>query len=651
MGRATRAAGLVLAIALGASAWVMAAPAAPAAVGAPAQSEPAQDCDWPQWGQAVQRDFSYPCETELSVDRAADLQPIWFFNSRDTVTATPAVVGSTLYVGDWSGNFYALNTKTGKPRWRYKAPLHGQVYAGQIVSSAAVAEVDGVETVYFASGKTMFALRTKDGKVRWRYEIGRPGDDDDPSEIESSPLVVDGMVVFGSDVHNSLDGEPAGVYALDAATGKERWQTITAPTDGDGATGSGCGDVWGSATADLESRTVFVGTGNCNTSPEGWGRFAEALLALDLDTGDVRWTYQPHPPNNDDLDFAGAPNLFEANGRKLVGLGNKDAVYYAVDRATGELVWKTQVTEPGIEGPNYSTGGFIGATAVDDGLIVGGTAIGGPCPCMHALHSNTGKIAWQQSEAAPTFATSALVNGVAFSGSTTDFTLRALDASTGKVLWSQQLVGGIAGGVAVSGDLVVAVAGIREPGIEAAGTDSGVYGFTLGPPGTTATTAAPQGTLPPTTVAPPPTAPDPNAPSGDRCLGVPCSLPFDLKAPPPGTTPSMTILIRPQPFRIEVRADDLGDPDAWLRPGSPTATKGAVTYGVFGSDDALKGALLCVLDADFDCVSDVAPADPTRLYNRISILAIANTPELPAASEGFDRLVTTVALEHPLSFK
>ena len=111
---------------------------------APTQSEPAQDCDWPQWGQAVQRDFSYPCETDLAVDTAADLQPIWFFNSRDTVTATPAVVGSTLYVGDWSGNFYALDTKTGKPRWRYKAPLHGQVYAGQIVSSAAVAEVDGV---------------------------------------------------------------------------------------------------------------------------------------------------------------------------------------------------------------------------------------------------------------------------------------------------------------------------------------------------------------------------------------------------------------------------------------------------------------------------------------------------------------------------
>ena len=396
---------------------------------------------------------------------------------------------------------------------------------------------------------------------------------------------------------------------------------------------------------------MLAGTANCPSSPDGWNAYSESIFAVDLDTGVPKWSFQPRGASNNDFDFAGAPNLFEAGGRALVGLGGKDGIYYALDRVTGKLVWKTTASTPRVQSPNYSTGGFIGATAVDDGLVVGGTAIGGPCPCLHGIHTDTGKIAWQQSEAAPTFATSALVNGVAFSGSTTDFTLRALDARNGKVLWSQQLVGGVAGGAAVSGDLVVAVAGIREPGIEAAGTDSGVYGFTLGPEGTTATTAAPKGTLPPTTVAPPPGPPDPNASPDGRCIGVPCSLPFDLKAPPAGTAPSMAILIRPQPFRIEVRADDLGDPNEWLRAGSPTESKGAVTFGVFASDDALKGSLLCVLDADFDCVSEVPPSDPNRFYNRISILAIANTPELPAASEGFDRLVTTVALEHPLNFK
>src|SRR5438876_123300 len=83
------------------------------------------------------------------------------------------------------------------------------------------------------------------------------------------------------------------------------------------------------------------------------------------------------------------------------------------------------------------------------GLAVRGTAIGGPCPCLHGIDADTGAIVWQQGDAAPTFAPSAIVNGVGFSGSTTDFTLRAVDLETGRVLWSQPLAGGIAGGVAV----------------------------------------------------------------------------------------------------------------------------------------------------------------------------------------------------------
>src|SRR4029078_9551612 len=128
---------------------------------------------------------------------------------------------------------------------------------------------------------------------------------------------------------------------------------------------------------------------------------------------------------------------FAVKGRALVGLGGKDGVYYALDRVTGKLVWKRAASEPRVQSPNFSTGGFIGATAVDDGVIVGGTAIGGPCPCAHGIRTDTGAFAWQQSESSPTFASSAIVNGVAFSGSTTDFTLRAIDLHTGKVLWSQ----------------------------------------------------------------------------------------------------------------------------------------------------------------------------------------------------------------------
>jgi polyvinyl alcohol dehydrogenase (cytochrome) len=590
------------------------------------------------WGHGVTRTFAYPCPTGISPETAPKLKLRWFFNAGDVVTASPAVVGDTVYVGDWSGTFYALGRDDGTVRWKYATKVHPTMYAGQIVSSAAVADVAGEQTVYFGGGKTLYALRTRDGSLRWKHELGRPGDGDDPTEIESSPVVVNGMVILGWDVHNSATGEPAGVLALDAATGRQRW--VFDPEEG---RPTGCGDVWSSPSVDVDAGLVFAATGNCPSSPEGWRRYTEAMFALDLASGRPRWVYQPHPPNNDDLDFAGAPNLFTgADGRKLVGLGNKDGVYYTVDRATGAPVWQRKATEPGLTEPgsNFSTGGFIGPTAYDDGAIVGGTAIGGS-PFLHALDASTGTIRWQQSEPAATYGAAAIANGVVFLGGT-DFTFRAFDLRSGQVLWSQEMKGAVAGGAAVVDDDVVAVAGIREPGLDEKSRTSGVYLFSLrgGPvPTTTSTTAAPE---------PPPTGS--TAPLGPQeCVDTACSVAFTLIEPPAGLTPSMTLRVTRQPWRVEAHANGLGDPNAWLRPGSPAAREGAVAFALFISerDDNPTGGILCVLDAGLSCTSSAIPRAGAT-YNRITLLAVKDTTRLPSITEGVNRLVATQAFNPPL---
>jgi polyvinyl alcohol dehydrogenase (cytochrome) len=609
----------------------------------PAGQGPIDRCDWSAWGHGVDRTFSYPCDTRLSPATVSDLSRIWFFNAEDTVTATPAVVGSTVYVGDWSGNFYAIALTDGKLRWQYAAEIHPTVYAGQIVSSAAVADVDGTRTVYFGAGKTLYALRARDGSLRWKHELGDAGDGDDPTEIEASPVVVDDLVIFGSDVHNSDAGEPAGVYALDAATGEERWATITAPTEGEGATGPGCGDVWGSASVDRERGLVYVGTGNCVTD-EGWGRFSEAVVALELDDGNVRWTYQPHEQNHDDLDFAGAPNLFTGADQPLVGLGNKDAAYYALDPETGSLVWEAQATEPGIPRPggNFSTGGFIGPTAVADGVVVGGTAVGGS-PYLHAFDAATGAIRWQQPVAAPTYAAAAEANGVVFIGGT-DFTLRAFDLQSGSVLWSEEVMGAVAGGAVVVGDDVVAVAGIREPGRGNKSKTSGVYLFSLEgePVASTTTTGAP-----PTTVD----AETETRAAAQPCLVSPCPMNFDLTVDRVGgDTGSGTIEITLAPFSVRVQAEGLGPPSRWLRPGSSAAAAGASEYAVYlsqGTDNPV-GGLVCVLDENLACTADEIP-NPGVTYDRISILAVDDPGVFPPIAEGFDRLVSTNSFEIPFA--
>jgi hypothetical protein len=163
------------------------------------------------WGHAPDRTFSYPCETDISPETVGDLQRAWFFTTDDTVTATPAVVDGTVYVGDWSGRFYAVDLATGELEWSYQADVHPVVYAGQIVSSAAVADVRDRRLVFFGAGKTVYALDTEDGSLVWARELGETGAgrDDDPTEVESSPVVVDGTVLVGTDVHSSPGGQPA----------------------------------------------------------------------------------------------------------------------------------------------------------------------------------------------------------------------------------------------------------------------------------------------------------------------------------------------------------------------------------------------------------------------------------------------------------
>ena len=281
------------------------------------------ECDWPTWGRTHGRSFSYACDTAISPDTVGDLRQDWFFATDDAVTATPAVVDGTVYVGDWSGRFYAIDLDSGELDWSFTAEPHAKVYAGQIVGSATVADVQGTRTVYVPSGETLYALRADDGEVRWERDLGRPEGDEDPTEIESSPAVVDGLVIVGTDVHNSPDGTAGGRGRPRRRHGRppvgdhdRAHRRATAPRARAAATCGGRPPSTSSA-------------GSCSSAPAtarpptAGATHSEALLALDLDTGERVWTYQPHEQNLDDLDFAGAPNLFEVDGRAVVGLGQQ----------------------------------------------------------------------------------------------------------------------------------------------------------------------------------------------------------------------------------------------------------------------------------------------------------------------------------------
>lgn len=128
----------------------------------------------------------------------------WRFRTGDVVHATPAVAGGAVYIGSWDRNFYALDAATGALRWKFLTgddqKIHNQI---GIEGSASVA--DGI--VYFGCRDShLYALDTRDGSLRWKH-------DEFGSWVIATPAIYNGAIYFTtSDEHV--------FFALDAATGK-----------------------------------------------------------------------------------------------------------------------------------------------------------------------------------------------------------------------------------------------------------------------------------------------------------------------------------------------------------------------------------------------------------------------------------------------
>lgn len=479
------------------------------------------ECGWSMYGRSASRTFSLPddCASAIGSTSVQTLAPKWIVKTEKTVTASPVVSHGKVFVGDWSGTMYAVDAQTGEVDWTFDTEDAPGATFGPIVSSAAVAEVhrkthqtgqpDRRDLVVFGAGPRLYALHVEDGAagttvddqgdVAWTHVLDL--DPDTPVEIESSPVVERGVVYVGFDNHNTPGtGVPGGLLALDAFDGSELWRFE--PELGED---EGCGGVWSSPAIfdpddfdglDLgdADELVYLATANCPSDDFEWTPHTEAVTALNAHTGEVVWSFQPHVANRKDWDFGATPNVFRSGDDVIVGIGNKDGVYYALDALTGELRWSTQVAEPGDVRDDFSIGGFIGSTAVHEGRVFGGTALGGPA-YYHALDAGSGAFEWRGAQA-PSYAASAAVNDVVFAGAL-DNVLRAYHADTGAVLWAAPLLGPISSGPAIVGDSVYVGSGTSSSDAcpksaepfstacftvfdDALGSTGGIHAFELG---------------------------------------------------------------------------------------------------------------------------------------------------------------------------
>jgi polyvinyl alcohol dehydrogenase (cytochrome) len=387
-------------------------------------------CDWPMYGYDDARTMTSSCSSAPTPANAGSLHLKWVLKTADVVTASPSIADGTVYVGDWSGNFYAVDLATGRLDWETvlgprRADGHADHHTGAygtITSSAALADVNGALMAFVGGGDSVYALDASPAampdakRVLWSTDLDA-AHPDDHGEIESSPVVWQGapggpVVFVGSDANQDSGYVGEGVWALRAATGKVVWhfnpETYTHHAL------YGCGNVWSSPALGLDPSAkdpaqravLYFGTADCPDNsgtpcpsdgsdpycPPGhsygyaqrWQPYAESITAVEAASGKPIWSYQAFPPlNRNDDDYGSSAQLFTLpGGRPVVGEANKDGTYTVVDRTTGKLVWRRQETGNGNLEESFALGGFIGSTAVasqgGNPIVLGAPAINTP---------------------------------------------------------------------------------------------------------------------------------------------------------------------------------------------------------------------------------------------------------------------------------
>jgi polyvinyl alcohol dehydrogenase (cytochrome) len=432
--------------------------------------------DWPLFGADLAGTRVAPA-TVISSANVDSLRQIWNVDAGAPIDGTAVIAGGIAYLGAYNGTLNALDLATGATVWTYDTGAavrepNLDVELG-ILGSAAVAG----DTVFIGDATaTVHAVDPATGALRWKTKA----DDQNAAGIWSSPVAANGAVYIGVASVAKETGFRGSVVALDAASGLQRWKTYSVPSESDG------GGVLAVPALDLDRGLLYVGTDRAfSPNPIPYGN-PMSVLALDLETGDERWAFNAPPGGGPtaptgDVGFAASPNLFSATlfgqRRDFVGIGQKSGMYWALDRDTGEMVWRTQVAPAG------PLGGVVGTSAVGaHGLVIPATnwpdPAGSAAGVIAGLDPAIGKILWSVDLAAPALAPVTICNDVALHAGL-DGVMRALDLMSGQEFWQFDLGASVSGGITVADDTIVLTAA-APPLAPFIRTGTSVIAFSLG---------------------------------------------------------------------------------------------------------------------------------------------------------------------------
>jgi alcohol dehydrogenase (cytochrome c) len=196
----------------------------------------------------------------------------------------------------------------------------------------------------------LVALDATTGALKWNVHVD---DNNQGYAMTGAPRALDGKVIIG--VSGGDVGIRGFIDAYDAKTGKRLWRLWTIPAPGEPGSetwgkdmsGTGGGGTWGTGSYDPELNTLYWTIGNPAPDYNGHNRegenlYTNSLLAIDPDTGKMKWYFQYTPHDTHDWDSIQVPVLFDATidgkPRKLLAQANRNAFYYVIDRVTGQFI-------------------------------------------------------------------------------------------------------------------------------------------------------------------------------------------------------------------------------------------------------------------------------------------------------------------------
>jgi polyvinyl alcohol dehydrogenase (cytochrome) len=444
---------------------------------APPMTDPGKGSNWNGFGGTVTNTRYVPADKgRLTAPLVPQLKLKWAFGYPGVTSARsqPTIVGGRLFVASESGEVFSINAKSGCTYWAF----HAQSGIRSAVSVGAYKGARGTApfALFFTDFEgNAYGVDANSGKQLWTRKV----EDHPLARATGSPAYYNGRVYVPM---AGIGEEAAGarptyecctfrgsVTALDANTGAVVWKTYTIAEEpkkrgltkeGVQTWGPSGGGIWAAPTIDARRRVLYIATGNGYSDPQQ--KTTDAVLAMDLDTGMVKWVAQPgmadvwmmgcqaeNPDNprcpskqGPDHDFSASPMLAKrTNGSDILVIQSKSGMAYAFDPdKAGALVWQYRTSE------GSGLGGQWGG-AVDDKNVyfgVNGTLQKTPGG-MRAVKIDTGEEIWSKAPADKLCGTArgcsgaqgaalTAIPGIVFSGSG-DGGIRAYASDDGTIVW------------------------------------------------------------------------------------------------------------------------------------------------------------------------------------------------------------------------